>query len=414
MQQFLRRRFNSKSWCCLAAALQWFVLWNWSLYLPQQHCRPSHSSRLVEADAGIVDAKPLPNLAIFYNIFVNPDAQGGVEQGRAIVEEQINQIGQSDVMKVVGEGLVRNVTLYYTSIGHPSAVNQTYMVEICSRQNHLTCVHQQHFETGFELLTLQAMHDHCQNNEQDLAMYFHSKGSYHDSQSNKNWRKAMLSAITNRSCLNTVQTQQGDSDYCNLCGLLFSPRYTHDMPGNFFTGQCQYLKKLRPPIGYEEDLTGVNQHINSLLQSGHLVREHLPDANWVHGGGRFAAEFWSASHPSVMPCDMSPYNHGQVGPWYSDMSSEDFVFSRAPRYSIQQAEWIGNLNEVLQVEDRRIRDMFLLPGFLAKWIHLYNTTPPLDSWVWSFYPDGQIWKEGVHRYGNNVIEETTSKYVVSS
>jgi len=249
---------------------------------------PSRSTQVDEAHY----ATPEPNLAIFYNIFINPDAnEDGVKQGRAIVEEQINQIGQSDVMKVAGDGmLVRNVTLYYTSIGHPTAVNQAYMDDLCTRQNNLTCVHKQHFETGFELLTLQAMHEHCQNNEQDLAMYFHSKGSFHDSDMNRNWRKVMLSAITNRDCLDIAQTLPGDRDYCNLCGLVFAPRYTHDVPGNFFTGQCQYIKQLRPPMGFEEDLKSVNDHVNNLLQSGHLVREHLPpDLDWVVGGGRFAA-----------------------------------------------------------------------------------------------------------------------------
>jgi len=250
---------------------------------------PSRSTQVVDE---AYHATPEPNLAIFYNIFIHPDAnEDGMEQGRAIVEEQINQIGQSDVMKVAGDGmLVRNVTLYYTSIGHPSAVNQAYMDDLCTRQNNLTCVHQQHFETGFELLTLQAMHEHCENNEHDLAMYFHSKGSYHDNEMNRNWRKVMLSAITNRTCLDIVQTLPGDRDYCNLCGLVFAPRYTHDVPGNFFTGQCQYIKQLRPPMGYAEDLKSVNERVNNLVQSGHLVREHLPaDRDWVVGGGRYAA-----------------------------------------------------------------------------------------------------------------------------
>jgi len=66
--------------------------------------------------------------------------------------------------------------------------------------------------------------------------------------------------------------------------------------------------------------------------------------------------------------------HGEVHPWFGgyNLSSKDFIFSRAPRYSIQQAEWTQGLKDVLQVENRRMRDSFLLPGFLAKWIHLYN------------------------------------------
>ena len=41
-------------------------------------------------------------------------------------------------------------------------------------------------------------------------------------------------------------------------------------------------------------------------------------------------------------------------------------------------------------------EYFLLPGFLFRHYHLYHAYPPPDSWMWTFYPRGMVWKERVY------------------
>ena len=38
---------------------------------------------------------------------------------------------------------------------------------------------------------------------------------------------------------------------------------------------------------------------------------------------------------------------------------------------------------------------------------LYHKTPSPSLWVWSFYPEGEIWKEGVKKYGERVVDVMT-------
>jgi hypothetical protein len=49
----------------------------------------------------------------------------------------------------------------------------------------------------------------------------------------------------------------------------------------------------------------------------------------------------------------------------------------------------------LQQELRQYQEFFLLPGRLLKWMYFYNATPRQDSWIWSWFPQGQEWKEQI-------------------
>ena len=64
----------------------------------------------------------------------------------------------------------------------------------------------------------------------------------------------------------------------------------------------------------------------------------------------------------------------------------------------------SKIHQILKDKDSRMREYFLLPGYLHKWIHLYNATPPASSWVWSWYPDSKVWQQRVEELGTNVID----------
>jgi hypothetical protein len=63
--------------------------------------------------------------------------------------------------------------------------------------------------------------------------------------------------------------------------------------------------------------------------------------------------------------------------------------------------------------DLRRREMLLLPGLLVKWYSLYGQAPDPSSWVWSFFPDGPFWLQGVKRYRQNAVRVLTDIYRTS-
>ena len=117
-------------------------------------------------------------------------------------------------------------------------------------------------------------------------------------------------------------------------------------------------------------------------------------------------DHWVGSHPSLIPCDLSPTN--EIKLWFHDfINSSSFKFSLAPRAPID-ADWFKRRNgylrrHVLPFERVRLRERFLLSGLLTSWYFLYNETPPDSSWVWTWYPDGAQWRDSVEEYGERAV-----------
>jgi hypothetical protein len=51
-----------------------------------------------------------------------------------------------------------------------------------------------------------------------------------------------------------------------------------------------------------------------------------------------------------------------------------------------------------------------LPGKIMRWNLVYGVLPSPESWMWSYYPDGLLWKMGLEEYGDEVFAALTSKY----
>jgi hypothetical protein len=263
-------------------------------------------------------------------------------------------------------------------------------------------------------------------------------GSYHAGGGNIRWRQRMLAAFTDRSCF------EPPDDSCNLRGMLFYPLWTMLMPGNFWTAKCSYVKKLRPAISFLDDTKALHRDIRAMAKEKLFDNKMLwLDSDWTRGTQRYAAgtsissvlanclarhcisytpsshllEHWVGTHPSVIPCDLSKSNN--ILDWYhGKMNSSDFEFAMAPRHPAE-VNWWQRRNtryriEVLPNEAHRMRERFLLPGLLVKWFKLYNETPPDSSWLWDWYPDGDVWRQGVKEHGSNVVRALTSKYVDKS
>jgi hypothetical protein len=139
----------------------------------------------------------------------------------------------------------------------------------------------------------------------------------------------------------------------------------------------------------------------------------------VFGIDRYATEFWVGSHPSIQPCDfgkavtMDPKKPDLtdtflswlrvMGSAYQTPLDDNWFVPSAPHHKLRLPEtW-----QVAKYRDVRLREYFLLPGNLFKWYFLYDEAPPLDSWVYQWFPDGKTWQDAIREHGNDSVNVVT-------
>lgn len=336
----------------------------------------------------------LPSLAIFFHIYIPPEDSGvaKVQRAKAIVHQQLNHL--SEAMATIPN--LSPSPLYYTSIG--TEMEQSHMETLCqNHSHHFHCHRIKHLKEGFESHTLQALYDHCQQYPSDRVIYIHTKGSFHTKRGQNHWRRHMTDAVAGRDCI-----EQAHANRCDLCGLLFITRPTHHYTGNMFNAKCDYVGKLIPPIDFARQMMAVHHRSLEMIRTGILEANMFDfESPWNSGINRYAMEHWHGSHPSLdITCDVS--NHSTNEYWKNtraaDRKPDDWRFDRFPRRPSP-----GLPLELFQNESKRRKEYFLLPGHLFKWYQLYGELPPLNSWIWSWYPDGAFWKDQVQKHGTMAI-----------
>jgi hypothetical protein len=385
-----------------------------------------------------------PPFAIFYNSYIPTHmGQEGIDNALKIIKEQMHQVQHSDAARWSNQ----TVTMYYNTIGMNGILTQEYMQNsICqvtstttdSNKHHMettttntgndnqeeiqelplvntparsvNCVHMDHYETGHEHVTLQRLYEYCQVNPTHRVSYLHPKGSFHKYEDGKNdrWRQRLTSATTHRLCLDPPNKS------CNVCSLHFYPMWAPFMPGNMWTAQCSYIRKLKAPLHFDDDMDRVADHLLQLQQQ-HQLGFHLYNISDEDKlcRGRYSAECWIGSHPDLKPCELSDTANLIV--WMMQgRSHEPFQFSMSPTTPIH-GPWF-QLNstikkQVLRDPAMRKREGFLLPGNIIKWYLLYNQLPPPSSWVWKWFPDAPYWQEGIRKHGPRVVEIFTRSMV---
>jgi hypothetical protein len=368
-----------------------------------------------------------PPFAIFYNIYIPPDTvndgddQGeGVQNALRIVEEQMIQVGGS---YAATSALQNNQTLtvYYNTIGHATALNATYMSHVCSKASkNMRCQHMRHYDQAYEEVTLERLKEYCHRHESHKAIYMHSKGSYHSNGGkNEGWRRHMTMAVTDERCLATNPPSNNnhnntDRGTCNVCGLMLFVMPAFMFRGNFWAADCSYVNQLLPPVGFEYRLQKVQTTAKQLQNQSQLLVNLQADINDNFGRGRYAAEHWVGSHPSFKPCDLT--HTVDLLHWFRDWRSQDFNWSMAPIAPLK-GKWPYQpwkmVNVVRKNEALSRREYFLLPGRILRWYALYNDVPPPSSWVWSWFPDGQVWREAVDKYGSKAVIIMTKDFATN-
>jgi hypothetical protein len=358
-----------------------------------------HQQYLPTATTNSTSFSPVTHIAdmnIFFNAFfplpLNITSYPTIQNAMMIVSEQIEQIGINFAGK-------QNVTIHVTTV-QVNALNSSLLDDICDKATNgrVNCVLSSHFDEGGEIDTLSELYTFCQTAEDSTrAVYIHNKGSFHPGIGNDRWRRAMTDAVTDERCLKPA------NETCDLCGLQFvaPPKmFNILLPGNFFAASCKYVKRLLSPSTFAEKLPK--------LQRGKTWRSFqfntIKKKRWVLGSGRYAAEHWITSHPSIMPCDLSV----QEDYWYwegHDHSKDEFQWSMWPRSDANrsgQTKWPESIKD--GNPDLRLREYGLLASQLYRWINLYNSTPSESSWIWSHFPDGLYWKDALRKYGHKVVE----------
>jgi hypothetical protein len=182
------------------------------------------------------------------------------------------------------------------------------------------------------------------------------------------------------------------------------------LPGQFLDGGLLlHKKKLIRPETFEEQMTDITRRalLNRLQQK--FTTNLFTDRPDQFGIERYAMEHWVGSHPHIKPCDVSDKSVG-LAHWRrrGERSAAEFKWGMAPRrknaplHNDHKAQ-----TTVYGTRAKRMREYFLLPGNIFKWFALYNETPPHDSWIWSWFPDGEEWRLGSAMYGQNVTDVLT-------
>ena len=333
-----------------------------------------------------------------------PTEAPGTQYAMTVLTEQLGQVAHS-LNQLDNNG---RAVVYYNLIG--KALPPDKVEAFChSLHPNLSCRMIGYYKSASESVTLQNIYEFCGANEDSRVTYIHSKGSYHHTDVNQNWRRELTTAVLHPQCLNPLD------DKCNVCGTSFFTRFAFMFPGNMWTAKCSYVNKLLPPKeGGEYDVKKKKSIIQFLKMRlyGALDTTLMEDRIDYFGLGRYQLEHWIGSHPSILPCEMHRTNvtlgymvSGRVNSTY------DYDWGMGPRREWVVPEIEGARERLEKDENAAFKEYYFLAGNLIKWFTLYgsNGVPSRDSWVWKFFPAGDRWKNEVMQHGEKSIHHVAMK-----
>lgn len=393
-----------------------------------------------------------PNVIVnvFYHTYAGPtEAHRNVT--RTIVQQQMRYVVQAVAQSPDHYQWI----LRYVSVGNATVLSQKWMQSLCRPPQNptndslafptdkLTCIHLKHLDEGHEEWTLQHLHDHCRaindistNEKQHLVVYLHSKGAFLHldfptiQKHNEMWMPSLTQAPIHEACLASLLEPYDDREpanphettshtttnqsTCNCCGLQFYPLWTNFFPGNMFSAHCSYVQTLLPISAFAKQLQHITDEVRSQASTRWTFQGYQKQPDH-YGSGRYSNEHWIASSPLAKPCDMTPS-------WYTGLflhmpsENQTDVFANAhnlvqpaPRVPLMEGKWYrfrrpktrGLARQAAKINHTRPHEYFLLPGLLYKAYKLYNQTPPDDSWIWSYYPHGTVWRDRLNHATHN-------------
>lgn len=371
--------------------------------------RKLSSSNSVDVFTNVTVSNESPySVTVFYHIFI-PQEEDGVKNTLRIVEEQIKQIGDSYAARSSIQERNQSLPILYTTVGNLAGLTEEWMMDLCKHrvQFSVDCQPVAHYNRAFEEMTLQRLHQYCGLHPSHRVIYIHSKGSYTRNGPNEGWRKHMTKAVTDERCLNPPNAT------CNACGLIFFVMPAFMFRGNMWTAKCDYISQLHPPSDvWVEKLEKIFQLAHELLNESRVNIQIQPDIirRASFGLDRYSNEHWIGAHPSLIPCDLSGGKLDMNRVWFKwekETNSSDFKFNMAPSQPIT-AKWMWQSGKELRaaLKNNKVgwKAFFLLPGRILQWAEFYNQMPAADSYVWTWFPHGAMWREAVASYGVGAVD----------
>eukprot|EP00284_Hemiselmis_tepida_P004757 CAMPEP_0174951002 /NCGR_PEP_ID=MMETSP1355-20121228/94619_1 /TAXON_ID=464990 /ORGANISM="Hemiselmis tepida, Strain CCMP443" /LENGTH=379 /DNA_ID=CAMNT_0016198641 /DNA_START=231 /DNA_END=1370 /DNA_ORIENTATION=- len=275
---------------------------------------------------------PVQNVRVFYNVYASA---GKASVAEGIAKEQMAQLRPEHQVFVRSIGVRVNVQ------------NSTLLA---------------HDKTGGELGTLELLWQYCRNNTKDTVVYIHNKGSFHPSPDNTKMRRFLTRGALSRECANMPP-------YCNVCSSRMSPFPHPHTSGNMWAARCSYVAKLWKPMNFDTKMTGIWAGVGTI--------------DSCVGWGRYAAEHWVHSHPSVRPCDLSiddryVWDYAFVPPADFEINLQPFPRYHPKKYVMKDhpCKREQNIHESLNIRVKEYQS-------------LYGQTPAASWWGWKFYNDSE-------------------------
>jgi hypothetical protein len=177
-------------------------------------------------------------------------------------------------------------------------------------------------------------------------------------------------AAASEMCLNPLDNT------CDFCGLIAAPIPWLHVPGNFWSARCSYVNKLMPPQAYKNAMNRYRREVaEPYVNNGTMSMRFDIRGKRCFGDGRWSAENWIGSFPSVVPCDVATVS--DIRHWQTvDRNQSEFNFSVAPRRDLRSmmdksAPRVPPY--ILNNPELRLRDYHLLGGLITRWQRLYHT-----------------------------------------
>ena len=278
-------------------------------------------------------------ISVFYNVFIN--SLNDVPTVQKIVEEQLSNLRPYH-------------KVFVRSIGVPLQIEKNTNTTLL-----------QYDEKGWEPETLRLLWQHCQIHPHDKVVYIHSKGSFTPNNDNELLRRFITRGALSEECSNLPSS-------CNVCSSRMSPVPHPHTSGNMWLARCDYVQNLIDPELFEG---AMNKVVYNDMPGG--VKRDLELMPCI-GRGRYAAEHWIHSHPSIAACDLYK-DPGYV--WnYKGVPSHDFEkeLRAAPRFDLAAYKIEGQCPHGdiwgLNLDDR-----------LVEYQSLYGEQPSESWWGWKTY-----------------------------
>jgi hypothetical protein len=263
------------------------------------------------------------HLVAFYNVF-------GSHQGdwRTIVGEQIATMNASGLLD-------RLDRIYYTTSGNEGSTFRP-------PSSKFTLLKDFGLE-GNEDLTLSLLYKYCHRHSKAKVLYFHDKGSFHNSSVNVKFRRILDCFVLNPNCISVLN----DHD---TCGFRFSPIPWPHYTGNYWWATCHYIStKLIDPL--------TPRYNETFQEQTKQFEAFQPECSGV---GRFFSEAWIGSAINYSPSDCLP---SSINSWYifGGNSVPESLLSHCPNQNPSNSHLFG--------AECSTPHMYLYPKLYSKGYH---------------------------------------------